>query len=300
MSSTLHDRIFKEFLRRFLPQFLQTFFPAEAEQLDLTSYTVLDQELISNFPDQALRVADFVAEVPRRDGGSEVVLVHIEIEARDKTTLPQRMFEYYTLLRVLRRKSVWPLALVLAPRSGGLGWRSYTEHLFEHEVVRFTYAQVGLRDMPARTYVAMGSPVAAALTALMDLSHSDPAVIKLAALYTVVDSGLTEGDKRFLIDVMGTYLATQDLPPSGEKTMEALQEIEMTWLERAEHEAGERGLERGVVAGKRQTLIHLLEVRFGSLPADLATRLEALQDEAVLDTLLERLLSAQSLAEFTV
>ena len=38
---TLHDRLFKEFLRRFLPQFMQLFFPAQAARLDFS--TIGDQ-----------------------------------------------------------------------------------------------------------------------------------------------------------------------------------------------------------------------------------------------------------------
>jgi len=60
---TLHDRLFKEFLHRFLPDFLRIFFPAEAERLNFATLRFLDKELIINFSGQELRITDLVAEV---------------------------------------------------------------------------------------------------------------------------------------------------------------------------------------------------------------------------------------------
>jgi hypothetical protein len=57
------DRIFKEFLHRFFPEFMRLFFPDEAAYLDFSTATWVEQELISNFPDQKLRISDVVVEV---------------------------------------------------------------------------------------------------------------------------------------------------------------------------------------------------------------------------------------------
>lgn len=55
-SVTLHDRIFKEFLERFLPNFMRIFFPAEAARLDFAVITFLRQELFITLPGQVLRL----------------------------------------------------------------------------------------------------------------------------------------------------------------------------------------------------------------------------------------------------
>ena len=47
---------------------------------------------------------------------------------------------------------------------------------------------------------------------------------------TIVKSTLTHGDKLFLINVMQTYLPTENLAGGGENVMEAIQAIEGTWL----------------------------------------------------------------------
>ena len=49
---TWHDRLFKEFLHRYLPDFLTIFFPAEAARLDFSTLTFPGQELIVNLPGQ--------------------------------------------------------------------------------------------------------------------------------------------------------------------------------------------------------------------------------------------------------
>ena len=49
---TLHDRLFKEFLYRFLPEFLWVFFPAEAERLNFATLQFLDKEMTDYFRSQ--------------------------------------------------------------------------------------------------------------------------------------------------------------------------------------------------------------------------------------------------------
>jgi hypothetical protein len=83
---TLHDRLFKEFLHRFLPDFLWIFFPAEAERLNFATLQFLDKKLIINFAGQELRITDIVAEVATWEGVAETITVHLEVEGRDRVT----------------------------------------------------------------------------------------------------------------------------------------------------------------------------------------------------------------------
>lgn len=288
---TLPDRIFKEFLHRFLPEFLRIFFPAEAARLDFSTLTFLDQELRINLPEQVLRVPDFVAEVSTLDGETEAILVHVEVEGRDRRSLAQRMFEYYSLLRILRQKKVLPLALVLQPQAGGLGWQMYQETLFGRTLLEFHYGQVGLRDLPSEAYLH-GDPVAAALAALMQPTELHPAEVKLAGLQSVIHSDLTDGDKLFLIDIIETYLPREKLPDAGEQIMQALVDTELTW--------GERYKLEGELDGEIKMLLRLLRHKFGPLPEPFVQRLEAIDDPAVLDELSEQVLTAVTLDDITL
>jgi hypothetical protein len=282
---TTHDPIFKEFLRRFFPDFMKLFFPDEAAYLDFSTANRIEQELISNFPDQKVRVSDVIVEVGTLRGDEQVVLVHIEVEASRKGSLPARMFEYYSLLRTMRKKPVLPIACVLILNAGGLQWQTYREDLFGHTLVEFHYGQVGLFDLDSSTYLASGDPVAATLATLMQPGGRPVAEVKLEALYSVIRSGLTEGDKLFLINVMETYLPTEALADAGEKIMQALADVEMTWLEKAH------------VEGKQEILLRLLTIKFGTLPETFVKRIEAITANDALDALAEQVLAANSLAE---
>lgn len=95
---------------------MQIFFPAEAARLDFSTVTFLRQELFITLPNQVMRITDIVAEISTLAGDPEVVIVHVEVEANKPKPLPQRMFDYYALLRLLRKQRVLPIALVLNGR----------------------------------------------------------------------------------------------------------------------------------------------------------------------------------------
>lgn len=290
-----HDRLFKEFLERFLPDFLQIFFPEEAARLDFSTLTFPRQELSINLPRQLLRITDVLAEVKTYTGEPEVIIVHIEIEGNEPKPLPKRMFDYYALLRILNQKVVLPIALVLAPGVGGLKWRLYQEHLWGRELVRFRYGQVGLRALESDHYVSQGNPIAATLATLMKRGQKSKAQLKLEALRTVVDSRLTEGDKLFLINMVETYLPQQEIFDAREEIMQALQEVEQTWMEKLL----EKGQQEGRQEGMRTLLLLMLTSKFGPLPQTVIDQLNAIQEMAVFADLSQQLLTAASLDEIT-
>ena len=293
---TLHDRLFKEFLRRFLPQFMQLFFPTQAARLDFSTIRFVDKELVINFPEQELRITDIVAEVQTWQGETEAIVVHVEVEGRDKRTLPRRMSEYYVLLRLSSGKPVLPIALVLLAKAGGISWQAYTEELFGEQLLHFRYGQVGIRDLSAATYLAKQDPVAATLAVLMKTGKQSKAAVKLSALQTVIQSNLSPGDKLFLVELANTYAPTVELSDPREEIMQSLMEIEMSWGDKLREE----GREEGVISGERKMLLRLLTLMFGPLPAEFVERVQAIHDEAMLEALSQQLLQAKSLADLVI
>ena len=254
-----HDRIFKEFLDRFLPDFLELFLPDIAERLDLSHFKLLNRELAAGFPHQLHRIADFVAEVASKQGDPEIILVHIEVEASNKRTLPQRMFEYYSLLRLSQQKPVLPIALVLLPNAGGLCYQQYDETLFGHVTNSFFYFQVGLRDLPASDYVNRSNAVAQALAILMQQGVFGDATIKLHALQGVAESDLTMGDKLYLMNVINTYLPTTLLEETDMITLDKIETYEMSWMEKYLQQGREQGREQGRKQGRKQGIEKTLQ-----------------------------------------
>jgi len=294
---TLHDRLFKEFLRRFLPEFLATFFPIDANQLDFATLHFLNQELIVNLPHQTLRITDVVAEVQTHTGKPEILIVHIEVEANHPHTVPQRMFEYYALLRILTQKPVLPFALILQSGLGGVKWNTYTETLFDHNLLHFEYGQVGLGDLKSVDYLATNDPVAATLATLMKPEELSTAELKLRALELLVTSSLTEADKLFLINIVETYLPKEMVFDAREEVMVALESVERSWMEQLLEEGREEGREEGIVDGMRRLLLLQLSYKFGTLPQKIVDRLSTISDREVLSVLSQQVIAADSLEE---
>ena len=83
-----------------------------------------------------------------------VALVHVEVETRKSAVaLRPRMFEYYALLRRDLGLPVWPIGLYLRVGMDGVGWDAYEEYFWDHRILRFEYAYVGLPALDAEQYV---------------------------------------------------------------------------------------------------------------------------------------------------
>ncbi|MCE7981626.1 MAG: hypothetical protein DYG89_10560 [Caldilinea sp. CFX5] len=296
---TSHDRLFKEFLERFLPDFLRLFFPEEAARLDFSTLHFPRQELLVNVPRQLLRITDVVGEVKTFAGEPELIIVHVEIEGNDPKPLPKRMFDYYALMRILQQKPVLPLALVFAYGVGGLKWRTYQEKLWGRELVRFRYGQVGLRALDSEEYQSQNNPIAATLAVLMKRRGRSKAQVKLTALQTVVNSNLTEGDKLFLINMVETYLPQQEVFDAREEVMQALQAIEQTWMDKILEKGQQQGHQQGQQEGMRTLLLLMLSSKFGPLPQPIVDQLNAIDDTAVFANLSQQLLTATRLDEIS-
>lgn len=96
--TTGRDQLFKQFLREFLQEFLRLFYPRIESRLDFEPLRFLERESFTRFPEGSSREADLVAEVRTREGDRELLLVHVEVQARKRSSFAERMFQYYCLL----------------------------------------------------------------------------------------------------------------------------------------------------------------------------------------------------------
>lgn len=213
------------------------------------------------------------------------------------------------MLRILRRKPVLPIAVVLLPGVDGFSWGVYIESLFGHQLLQFRFAQIGLRRLLSKDYVVSHNAIAAALATLMDFGDLHPAEVKLAALQTIIQSNLTEGDKRFLIHFVEAYLPKTAVKFGEEITMQQLADIETTWVEKALEEGIQRGIQRGrqegrqegrqagKQEGKHELLLELMTIKFGPLPDYILVRIKQITDDEALRILSQQVLFANTLAE---
>jgi hypothetical protein len=88
------------------------------------------------------RGADIVAELQTHAREPEVVLIHIEVQARTEPEVARRMFHYYALLSLRYSKPAFPLVVYL--RGGeGIAEEEYRASLFGREQLQFRYGALG-------------------------------------------------------------------------------------------------------------------------------------------------------------
>jgi len=298
-----HDQRFKEFLHVFLQDFLKLFYPHVEKRLDFGNVELLDKEVFTELHDGSRREADVVAKLSTRDGNPELVLIHIEVQARTGPNVAERMFEYYSLLRARYKLPIFPIVVYLSRGKKGFAVEDYRETLFGTDILLFRYQSVWLARLAAEEYLDRGGPVAAGLAALMNRSarsrRRSLESLRLSMLWNVVESALDEARQFLLIDLIETYFPLSDREKeryqrlvSGKENRK-VQDVELTWAERLREE----GREAGEVAGKRKALLQQLAAKFGPLSEAAKGQVEGIESVDDLDALLTRVLTAKSLDE---
>jgi hypothetical protein len=222
-------------------------------------------------------------------------LIHVEIESQDTVApLRPRMHAYYEQLRRRHDLPVLPIALYLRVGLDGIGWDEYQETYWEHRLLSFTYAYVGLPGLDGEQYVAGEHLLGVALTALMRVSPERRAAVHAEALRRLAEARENEYRRYLLWECLEAYA-----------TLDQAQAEELAALLRTERYQGaqamavttfERGMQAGLQQGQRTTLRKQLEARFGPLSPSAQQRLESLSPEE-LETLTLALLKAESLQE---
>ena len=147
-----HDQLFKAVLQNCFDDFLKLFYPDVAERLDFETLRFLEKELFTDFPEGSRREADIVAEVKTHDGDPEIVLVHVEVQARTRGDFARRMFQYYATLWLRHSIPIFPIVIYV--RGGyGLTEEVYRQELLGLEQLRFRFASVGLARLDPREYL---------------------------------------------------------------------------------------------------------------------------------------------------
>ena len=255
-----------------------------------------------------MRTADVVAELQTSDGVAKLFLVHIEVEFKWKRDFGERMYEYYTLLRKRYRKPIIPIAVFLHGGGDGFVEETYDEASLGRRRVRFWYEGVSLAHLDAEEYVGKGNPVAAALAALMNRRKSrEPLTLRALMLQAVLGSELDDAGKFLLRGIIETYfeLGAKQAKRFGrvfsKKEFGEVKEMEVMWTDRMKakwaKEGLEEGREKGLIEGKRETLLRQLAKKFGSLSEEVTAQIRALESVDELDRCLDRVLTATSLEE---
>jgi hypothetical protein len=302
-----HDQRLKVLLKEFFEQFFRCFFPDWAARFEFTAIDWLDKELFLAPPQGEKRQLDLVARLrlrsgapPLRPGSTDLVaLVHVELESRASAlAFRPRMFEYYVQLRRDTGLPVLPIGLFLRVGLDGIGWDTYEEVFWEHRILHFDYAYVGLPALDGEAYATGANLLGVALSALMRVPAERRAELYAEGLQRIARSGENDYRRYLLAECLEAYT---DLDEAQQERLQRLlstapyqevQTIMTTTFERGI----QQGLERGIVQGEQRSALRQLEAKFGPLSADVKQRVEALAPEALAQLQLD-LLQAQSLQE---
>ena len=200
-----HDQLSKTILKAFFAEFLSLFVPEMAQHLALETAQFLEQELFTDLPQGKKQILDVVVKVKTVSGNPVELLIHIEVESGYPTDFPERMFTYFTVLRLRHHLLIVSIAVYLEKQGEGLWRELYQETVFSRSVVRFEHDAIGLPGLDAATYFTTGNPLAFAFAAQMKRGEWSKARLKYECLSHIVRCEVDAARKSLLIEWVQTY-----------------------------------------------------------------------------------------------
>ena len=297
-----HDQLFKELFERFLGDLVRLVAPGLAQHLRLDSARTLPKEQFTDFPRGEQRRLDVVSAMETREGEPELVLVHVEVEARATKAMARRMRAYAHQLELRHGALVLPIVVYLRGGPAGVAKETLTTRLWDEDMEVFHYFAFGLSRSRAEEYLQRPEPLAWALAALMRRGTLTVAEHKAECLRPIARADLDDVRRIVLANCVETYV---ELDEEGQRQYEALmleeenrevQAMEMTWAERLEARGVENGIERVRIEGTQQMrtlVLNLMTRRFGPLPRDVERRVRAIDSAERLSRVAERILDVE-------
>jgi hypothetical protein len=288
------DSPWKEALERFFAEFIELFFPHAHREIDWSrGYDFLDQELQAVVRDAELgkRWADRLVRVWRKGGDEEWVLIHLEIQGQVDPDFARRMYVYnYRIFDRYARK-VASFAVLADDRKR---WRprEFRSELWG-SVAGLRFPTAKLIDFDPEELEKNGNPIA--LLALAHLKtiatrhkHGERAQWKLRIIRDLYQRGMSRQEIIDLLRVIDWLMRLE--PPEKLEFLKAKAQIErelkMPYITSWERD----GEKRGQLQAFRQSVLDLLQERFGEVSEATVDRLETIDDS----DLMRRLVVAAS------
>ncbi|MFQ3611998.1 MAG: hypothetical protein SNJ72_10955 [Fimbriimonadales bacterium] len=324
-----YDAVWKEVVQTLFPDCMAFLFPDVEAMIDWSTKPVfLNVEMPKLLPEvsRGMRRPDLVAQVALKDGQPALIILHTEIQVSQDPQFAERMFVYFYHLRERYRLPVMSLAILADPNPN---WHpTYYEYRLGGTVVRFEFQTVKLLKLDP-TRLESEHPIALFIRAhLASLRYrGNPTLLaeeKKRLLRGMLERGYNSQQIRYLYKVVD-YLMS--LPYDLEREVEAvIEEIKRRrrrkWIAPQERLAVERalkqgleegrekgfqegvkqgiqqGIQQGVEAGARETILAILQARFGNVPEEVHQRLTEIHDIQQLRRLSVSAAQARTIAEF--
>jgi predicted transposase YdaD len=261
-----HDGMWKDLIGKFFPSLLKRAIPELYEEAELSAEPkFLDKEFLDilNTADPTIHksahYADYVLEVPLKDGGAEFVIIHIEIQGRGgRGNLAERMYHYKCLIYAHYRKE--PAALAIITEGRRKKERFYSHSCFGTETI-YRYNNLVLAELDDSGLLESDSPIDLAFYAAKCALRSKEEFQKYSYLRTLAgllaERGWEPEEKRELMLFIERilYIADKALAEKyREYRLQLSEEGKFMYIPFYELDAAaeveKRGIEKGKLEGK--------------------------------------------------
>ncbi|MEW6276310.1 MAG: DUF4351 domain-containing protein, partial [Bacillota bacterium] len=154
------------------------------------------------------------------------------------------------------------------------------------DVLRFRYARLELKKLSWRDYLVSDNPVAAALLSKMGFRQEEKVQVKLEFMRMLARLKLDPARTELIGGFFETYLKLsrqeeeefyRELGKRDQREVEGIMQITTSWHEKGRAE----GIAQGITAGQVNLLLKMIKKRFGELPAEVETKIRALNSEEI-------------------
>ena len=323
-----YDNPWKEAIGCYFKEFMLLLFPKIFVDIDWSKgYTFLDKELQQVVRDAELgeRRADKLVKVWRKDGSETWILVHIEVQCQYESEFAKRMYIYNYRLFDKYNKQIVSLAILGDERSN---WRPahYNSFLWGCKL-DFHFPIIKLIDYEENwdNLESSENPFAVIIMAYLKALRTkknlkDRLWWKLHLVKRLYEKGYIEQEILELFRFIDWLLILpEDLENSfGQTLIEYEEEKKMPYitsierigikkgleqgleqgLEKGLERGLEKGLEKGIIQDAQESIIDILDVRFGKITPSLASKIYGLRDSSLLRKLRKNAVTIESLGEF--
>ncbi|MBD2356913.1 transposase [Tolypothrix sp. FACHB-123] len=302
--STDYDSPWKEIIELYFPRFLEFFFTLAYDAIDWTRpYEFLDTELQQLEPNAEIgrRFVDKVAKVWLLDGEEAWVLVHVEVQGQYDSQFAERMYTYNYRLFDRHKKRVISLA-VLADEQANWRPSSYSYELGGCRVsLEFPIAKLLDYEQTWETLEQTTNPfgiivMAHLKTKATQRNPESRLQWKLSLVRSLFERGYSRQDIQELFRFIDWVMVLPKELASSFKTV--VRNYEETNRMRYVTSIERLAKEEGIVENARESVIEVLETRFGEVPTAIVEAINAIEEPSVLKTLHKRAIAIPSTAEF--
>ncbi|MEH1847107.1 MAG: transposase [Nostoc sp.] len=302
--STDYDSPWKEVIELYFPRFLEFFFTQAYAEIDWTRpYEFLDTELQQLEPDAEIgrRLVDKVAKVWLLDGEQAWVLVHVEVQGQYDSRFAERMYTYNYRLFNHHKKRVISLA-VLADEQANWRPSSYSYHLggcrvsLEFPVAKLLDYEQGWKSLEQTTNPFGVIVMAHLKTKATQRNPENRLQWKLSLVRRLYERGYNREDIQELFRFIDWIMVLpKELAFSFKTEVRSYEEADrMRYVTSIERLAKEEG----IVETARESVIAVLETRFGEVPSSIVEVINGIEEPSVLKMLHKSAIAIPSTAEF--